>query len=868
MRFATLTAKITSLLGAFVAVAVLMGVLIAGLIVPAAGIAGTAAREGVGLFNELPGELERTALSQRSTIEAADGTLISNPAAENRIIVPLDEVSEDMKEAQVAIEDDRFYDHGGLDARALARAFTSNATSDEVQGGSTLTQQYVKLLLLDGAEDDPEETIRLQARDGMEGYVRKIRELKYAVTLEERMTKDEILEGYLNRSYYGAGAYGIEAAAQRYFGISASDLDLAQSALLAGLVRAPGVTDPINYPEAAVNRRNVVLDRMFELDIIEEGEWRDARDSELELDVQPIESSCASSDYEYFCDYVTGWLLQNPGLGETPDERRELLTTGGLTVSTTLDPEMYEMINEVTAEYTPPGNEYRLASAAALVEPGTGHVLAFGQSSDYSIEESDDGFSETSVNWSVDQEYGGSSGFQIGSVAKAFVLIGALDRGVPIEGNIGIRQAVQVDNNNEWNDPNDPSRRPSGTTRPAVVFNPEDFEEGCTFGADEWVVRNVDDGNHPRVMSVRDATTVSSNTAFASLASMVGTCDVRDVMSDMGLMSGDGDEYGAGERGVPATFVLGADEASPLTVAASYATIAAEGRYCPPVPVTSVVDADGEEIELEMPECHQAIDADVAAGAAELMTGVMGNDGSGYNAVLDDGRPVAGKTGSTDESRDTWFAGVIPQGSLAVWAGSPVERYDGDLRDLSIGPLNISGWLYGSQLPAPMWKVMMEEATDFYDWSPEEFEEPSNRVTYGEDQPVPSVTGMQVEDAIRVLGEAGFAAEEVPASSSQPNGTVVYSSPSEGTPQRTGSTIRIGVAGSNVPPQSSSNNNSSNNNNGGGNNNNSGDEEQPPEDPDQDDGSDNGDGDNGNGDNGDSDNGDSGNGDGDSGDDD
>lgn len=806
MRFATTTAKAVSLLGAFTAVAVLMGVFAAFLVAPAVGLAGTAAREGVGLFNDLPGDLERSQLAQQSRIEAADGSLITTPAEENRILVPLESISPVMRDAQVAIEDERFYDHGGLDARALARALVSNQAGDEVQGGSTLTQQYVKLLLLDEARNagDTEALLELEARDGVQGYVRKLRELKYAVTLEDSLTKDEILEGYLNMSYYGANSYGIEAAAQRYFGIRAADLDLPQSALLAGVVRAPSAADPISNAEVAVARRNVVLDKMFELEMVTESEWREARASELELNVQPIQSSCMSSAHPYFCSYITAWLLDNPGLGETREEREQLLTTGGLTVTTTLDPEMSDLIAEITQEYTPPGNRYRIASAAALVEPGTGHVLAFGQSSEYNVTESEDRFSATSVNWSTDLAYGGSSGFQVGSVAKAFVLIEALERGIPVEGNIAIREAVMVDDDGEWDDPEDPERRPNpeDTLRPAAIFTPEDFEEGCTIGTDEWVVRNAEDAWHERVLSFRDATTYSSNTAFASLASLVGTCEVRDTMSDMGLISADGDAYGAGQRGVPATFVLGADEASPLTVAASYATIAAGGIYCPPVPVTQVLDSEGNEIQLELPECTEAIDPDVAAGAAELMVGVT-ESGSGFRAALDDARPVAGKTGSTDGARDTWFAGVIPQASLAVWAGAPVDRYDGDLRDFSIGPLYIEGSLYGSNLPAPMWKVIMEGVIDHRDLSPENFDQPSTRILYGEDQPVPSVQGLQVEDAIRVLGEAGFAAEQVAVNSSQPDGTVIYSSPSEGNTLRTGSVVRIGVAGATGPAVSS-----------------------------------------------------------------
>lgn len=805
-------ARVTSLLGAFVAIAVLMGVLAAGLMLPVVGAAGTAAREGVGAFDELPGELEQRPLAQRSRIVASDGTLLSTPADENRILVGLDEIAPVMRDAQMAIEDERFYDHGGLDTRALGRALVSNATSDEVQGGSTLTQQYVKLLLQEEAErsGDIDDIRALQARTGMEGYVRKLRELKYAVTLEQRLTKDEILEGYFNLSYYGAQAYGIEAASQRYFGVNAADLNLPQAALLAGVVRAPGIADPIARPEVATERRNVVLDKMLELGMVEEEEWREARDSELELNVQVIQSSCMYSPHPYFCDYVTSWLLANPALGATRDERRALLATGGLTVTTTLQPELAELVSQTAADYTPPGNEYRLASAAAVVEPGTGHVLAFGQSSEYGVDESEDRFSRTAVNWSVDNWFGGSSGFQIGSIAKAYVIIEALEKGVPIEGNIAVRQAVDVDSAGEWNDPEDPEREPDpeeeaeGRLRPAVIFKQEDFQEGCTIGTQEWAVRNAADSGHERVVDFRRAAANSINTAFAALASQAGTCEVRDTMTEMGLTAANGDPYGAGERGVPATFILGADESSPLTVATSYAALAAGGLYCPPVPVLSITDADGNEIELEETTCRQAIDPDVAAGTNELLSGVLTPQGSGRQALLEGGRPAAGKTGSTDNSRDTWFAGYVPQMSIAVWIGSPVDRYDGDLRDFTIGGRYVDGWLFGSKLAAPMWKELMDAAVA--DEPIEQFDPPSNRILYGVDRPVPDVRGLQVDEAIRTLGEAGFAAEETITRSTQEDGTVLWASPTDGTLLRTGSVVRIGVAGTPTaaPPPASS----------------------------------------------------------------
>src|SRR5690606_30195883 len=226
-------------------------------------------------------------------------------------------------------------------------------------------------------------------------------------------------------------------------------------------------------------------------------------------------------------------------------------------IKTTLDPKLSNLIREVTRDYTPGGNKYKLASAAAIVEPGTGHVLAFGQSSKYNIQESSDRFSETAVNWSVDQRYGGSSGFQIGSVAKAFTIVEALKDGKPIESNISIRPPGTVDDRGVWlNNPENPERpAPGSSTHPAGIFFPQDCQPGCMFSNEYWSVRNAEDANHDRVISFRKATGLSVNTAFATLASQVGTCDIRDTMEAMGLHGADGESYGQ----FPTDFVLGSD---------------------------------------------------------------------------------------------------------------------------------------------------------------------------------------------------------------------------------------------------------------------------------------------------------------------
>ncbi len=811
MRLATFLAKVTSLLGAFVAISVLMGLIGAGLLLPVVGSAGSAAREGVSLFEELPGELNSNPLAQQSRIETADGRLISTPALENRIIVGLDDIAPVMQQAQVAIEDERYFEHGGVDPKGLARALVSNATTETTQGGSTLTQQYVKLTLAEQAqrEGDVEAQKALLARSGTEGYVRKLRELKYAVTLEERLTKDEILEGYLNLAYYGDRSYGVEAAARHYYGVKAKDLTLPQAATLAGVVRAPSATDPVNNPNSSKARRDVVLDKMYAQDMITKKEWRKAKKSDLDLDVTDSQRSCLNSRYPYFCDYVNEWLLQNETLGKTRAERGKALTTGGLTIQTTLDRGLAKEIHEVTSESVPPENKYGLASAAAIVEPGTGKVVAFGQSSDYSLSASEDGISDTSLNWSVDKRYRGGNGFPIGSIAKAFALVTALEDGVPVETTLSVRKPSRVDRNNTWlNQPGNP-KSPQGNVSPAAIFFKDDFDPKCTIGDPYWAVRNSENGSFDPRITLRKATESSVNTAFATLSSQVGTCTIRDTMARMGLNSGDGDPY-AGKDTIfnnPPALVLGSDGASPLTVASAYATIASGGMYCPPVPIEKITDAQGNEVPLKVDQCEQVVDEDVAAGVAELMQGVVKDEGSGRRAALDSGQPAGGKTGTDNRSRNTWFAGYTPQLSTAVWVGYPSgtknadgeEIYPGRLQNITIGGSYIDGQLYGSKLAAPMWKSIMTVALE--DTKVEKFEEPSQEMLNGKKVLVPSVQGLGMSGTTEALTEVGLAAVRTSIDAHQPSGTVLYTVPSAGRSVSTGTAVKVYVSnGANPAP--------------------------------------------------------------------
>ncbi|MDN5564004.1 MAG: transglycosylase domain-containing protein, partial [Luteococcus sp.] len=246
----------------FAALSVLSGLLVAGLALPAAYLTGSVVKAGAASLESLPAELSIGPQSERSKVLMADGSTLAEFYAENRVYVPLSKISPIMRTAQVAIEDDRFFEHGAIDFRGTARAALRSA-SGSTQGGSTLTQQYVKQVQIEAAvvAGDDEGVQKAQEQT----LTRKVRELRYAVATEKKLTKSQILERYLNIAYYGDGAYGVEAAARHYFNTTAEKLTLPQAALLAGLVQNPVATDPVNNPTAAINRRSIVLNRMAQL---------------------------------------------------------------------------------------------------------------------------------------------------------------------------------------------------------------------------------------------------------------------------------------------------------------------------------------------------------------------------------------------------------------------------------------------------------------------------------------------------------------------------------------------------------------------------------------------------------------------------
>ncbi|BFO13957.1 hypothetical protein SHKM778_03450 [Streptomyces sp. KM77-8] len=409
----------------FLGVSVLAGAVMAGIALPAVGALGLAAKGSVESFDELPANLKTPPLSQRTSILDANGGQIATVYSRDRTVVPLKNISPYLQKAIVAIEDSRFYEHGAVDLKGVLRALNKNARSGEVsEGASTLTQQYVKNVFVEEAGDDPTKV----AQATQQTIGRKIAELKYAIQVEEELGKKKILENYLNITFFGQQAYGVEAAAQRYFSKPAKDLNLQESALLAGIVQSPSRYDPVNDEAEAKKRRNVVIARMAQVGDVSQTEADKAAQAPLGLKVSKPKNGCitAVDDAGFFCDYVRNVFLNDPVFGETKEDRAKIWNQGGLTIRTTLDPQAQSSVQQSLKDHVNASDE--VSAATTLVEPGTGKIVAMGQSKPYGTNAKEH---ETVINYSVDYAMGTSNGFPTGSTFKPIVAAAALEEGRP-----------------------------------------------------------------------------------------------------------------------------------------------------------------------------------------------------------------------------------------------------------------------------------------------------------------------------------------------------------------------------------------------------------------------------------------------------
>ncbi|MBW8481594.1 penicillin-binding protein [Actinomadura sp. PM05-2] len=638
------------------------------MVVPFAGTAGVGARDAATWFDEQPSDLDTAGVAQRSRILAADGSLIATFYSENRVDVPFARIAPVMRQAVVAIEDSRFYEHGALDSKGTVRALVTNVGSGEVQqGGSGITQQYVKNLLISQA-DTPAGKAEAQALTP----ARKLRELKYAVAMEKRYSKDEILRRYLNIAYYGAGAYGVEAAAQRYFGIPAARLDLNQAALLAGVIRYPYAYDPIEHPDVARQRRDTVLARMAQLRLISPETAAETAAGPLELHPKTFRSGCVTSKAPFFCDYVQREILTNPVFGSTAAKREKLLKTGGLTIRTTLDTQTQRAAQKAVDRHVPRRNSARKAAAEALVEPGTGRIK--GMAVDRALGPNKER-GKTWINFAADADHGASIGMQSGSTFKVFTLAAALEQDMPFGTRI---------------------------TAPGS-YTPTGFRDckGRRVGDPDASLGNSADGEGGRSFTLVTGTHHSVNTFFLELEHEVGLCDTVKMAERLGMRQANGkplEQY--------PSFTLGFNSVSPLRLAAAYAAFGARGRYCRPVAITSITGPDGKGRKVPSARCKQVLDKGVADAVNHVLQGVLTK---GTAAGMGIGRPAAGKTGTVDNFSAAWFAGYTPDLASAVWVGDPRGGYRYPMTDLCMDG-ECYGEVFGATIPAPIWQDTMEGA--------------------------------------------------------------------------------------------------------------------------------------------------------------
>lgn len=396
------------------------------MIVPVAAIAKSGLTTGNNIVSALPSSFEALPISEPSTIVDAEGKEIAKFYEQNRQPVKLDDISPFMRKAIVSVEDERFYEHKGIDPQGIARAVVGNLTGSSRSGASTLTQQYVNNLLVNNQEltGSEESTI-----SGQKDYADKIRELKYAVSIEKEMSKDEILKGYLNLVLFSGREYGVQAAAQYFYSVDAKDLNLQQSAMLAGMVQLPNVYNPINNPERSLDRRNKVLGNMLRAGAITKAEYDKAVKSDLELDPSRSPSGCiAAADNAYFCDYVTNLILTDDAYGETKQDRENLLYRGGLTIKTTLNSKLNKKAAKDARKAIDPKAKSNkdVFSSIVSVEPGTGNILTMAQNTTY---DPSGGLGNTVINFAVERSLGGAGGFQGGSTMKPYTTLAWLKEG-------------------------------------------------------------------------------------------------------------------------------------------------------------------------------------------------------------------------------------------------------------------------------------------------------------------------------------------------------------------------------------------------------------------------------------------------------
>ena len=688
----------------FLGVSAICGVLVAGLLVPAAAVSGSAASGSIQFFDTLPAELKVDPPSQSTTILASDGSVIANLYAENRTRVSLDQMSPHIKDAIIAIEDSRFYEHGGVDTTGILRALVSTARGNK-QGASTITQQYVNNVINSSleAEGKGDEVLLNGVNKGVGD---KLREMKLAIALEKKFSKEQILEGYLNIVFFNRDAYGIEAASKFFFSTTAKDLTLPQAALLAGVVNSPSYYDPITNPENAKVRRDLVLKAMLTQGKIQQADYDAAVATPVETKVTQPRQGCAySQTAPYFCDYVLHLLLNNPAYGADAAERERKIFRGGLTIKTSLDPNA-QAVAQAQVDGSAGANPDKCGASLVSVQPGSGKIISMAQNTVWFPA---DGKFDQTQNFNVDSQdakgndLNGLGGFQPGSTMKPFTFAEWLNEGKSM--NTQLNGAVR----------RYPQYFPWRNTCPAPTVGWYD----ATNGSHD--LQNAEEGYY-KYMSVLDGLANSINTITFATAAQVDLCGIQKIVDAVGIHGGLPSADNPNPQ-VPMTTLgnlIGSTQTAPLTMASAFATFANDGKYCEPIAIDSVTDATGAQLPAQTPNCRDAITPEVAHGVAYAMQEVL-NRGSGSliqpRISTRTTFPIAAKTGTNDTNSSTWVAGYTSGLATATWFGDPLGNQQRAGQNVTINGKFYKG-IDGYMIAGPQFSNYMAQVAPSYGTNP------------------------------------------------------------------------------------------------------------------------------------------------------
>ena len=722
------------------------GLLVTATVTPAIAVSGAAASSAITMFDNMPSYLEIDDLMQQSEIYAkqSDGTevLLARFYDQNRLPVTYEQVAPIMYDAILSSEDPRYYEHGGIDLLGTTRALLSNAQGGQTQGGSSISQQYVKNVLVQKCEKEAPTQEELAAcwekvtlAKGMEGYQRKLQEMRYAIALEQRYSKNDVLLGYLNIANFGGSTYGIGAAAKYYFGVNASDLTLSQAATLAGMVQNPN-TFRIDKPERERNgaadgyadttdRRNYVLRQMLTEGKITQEQYDAAKAEVITPNINETVQGCQQAGgAAFFCDYVRTIVLNDVAFGETREDRSAALRRGGMKIYTSLDLDLQFAAEKAISIVPATHPNVDLGATGVQLEVGTGRVLSMVQNRAYT-QDPDQAIADpslSSINFNTRFANGGSLGFSPGSTYKMFTLVNWLEHGHSVNEVINGRQR----NFNVLTDCD-------GGTQRVASGEIKNFE-------------GVGGYNGTPMKFTAD----SLNTGFLAMAEKVSVCDTNKIAGRMGVETADGFKLDVGNVNNPENSpnspynILGPQNIAPIDMAAAYATIASNGLYCPPKAIDAVFNSDGEAMPLPDTTCRKALEPSVAATAAFALAGVI-NGGSASASRIGDGIPVFGKTG-IHQQQHTWMDGSSTKVTTVVWVGN----VKGNVRLDRNSANGYSLW----RMRHAIWPDMQGAANAKY--GGDAFAKPDTNLVRQVQVELPNVVGQPIDQATATLEEAGF----------------------------------------------------------------------------------------------------------------